>query len=192
MSDVTQILNALQNGDPEAAEKLLPLVYEELRRLAAAKLAQERPGQTLQPTALVHEAYLRLVQGDGDPHWNGRAHFFGAAAEAMRRVLVESARKKFSLKRGGQLQRQDADLEAIGSALDSAVQSEHMLQIDCAVEALEKVNPDIAKLVKMRYFLGLSMEECAATLNVSTRTAHRQWAYAKAFLRAQIEEDNRR
>jgi RNA polymerase sigma factor (TIGR02999 family) len=185
MADVTKILNALQDGDPSASEKLLPIVYEELRRLAVAKLAHERPGQTLQATALVHEAYMRLVQGTEEQRWNGRAHFFGAAAESMRRVLVDAARKKITIKRGGAIQRQDADLDRIGIPAES----DELLKVDRALEALEAKESKIAKLVKLRYFAGLSMDECAAALEISIRTAHRQWTYAKAFLRAHMEEE---
>ena len=188
MTDVTQILNALQEGDPEAGSRLLPLVYEELRRLASAKLAHERPRQTLQPTALVHEAYMRLVQGSAEQRWNGRGHFYGAAAEAMRRILVDNARKKRSIKRGGLVPREDQELDEISVSTES----ESLLEVDTALESLESANPGIAKLVKLRYFAGLSMEDCASALDLSIRTAHRHWAYAKAFLRAHIEDEQQR
>ena len=187
MVDVTKILDALQNGDSQASERLLPLVYEELRRLASAKLNHERPGQTLQATALVHEAYMRLVQGSDQQNWNGRAHFFGAAAEAMRRILVDNARKKLSIKRGGLVHREDQDLDSISAPQEG----DSILNVDSALNSLECSNPSIAKLVKLRYFAGLSMEECASALDLSIRTAHRQWAYAKAFLRAQMEDEQR-
>ena len=185
MVEVTKILDALQNGDSQASERLLPLVYDELRRLAAAKLGHERPGQTLQATALVHEAYMRLIQGADQQSWNGRAHFFGAAAEAMRRILVDNARKKLSIKRGGLVHREEMELNHISAPLES----ENLLHVDAAVNSLEQANPDIAKLVKLRYFAGLSMDECASALDISIRTAHRQWAYAKAFLRAQMDDE---
>lgn len=186
MVDVTKILDALQNGDSQASERLLPLVYDELRRLAAAKLGHERPGQTLQATALVHEAYIRLVHGSEQQSWNGRAHFFGAAAEAMRRILVDNARKKLAVKRGGLVHREGQDLELISAPMES----ELLLNVDAAVSSLEIADPNIAKLVKLRYFAGLSMEECASALDLSIRTAHRQWAYAKAFLRAHMEDES--
>jgi RNA polymerase sigma factor (TIGR02999 family) len=182
MSEVTHILSAIDQGDPSAAGQLLPLVYDELRRLAAAKLAQENAGQTLQPTALVHEAYLRLVDTDQEQHWNGRGHFFAAAAEAMRRILVESARRKRSLKRGGRLHRGAADLEQIvqrGSEDD-------VLAVDEALVKLARENGPVARLVELRYFGGLSMEECAAALGVTARTAQRYWAYARAWLHHEI------
>src|SRR5262245_10633014 len=181
MSDVTCILSRIESGDAQAAEQLLPLVYDELRRLAAAKLAQERPGQTLQPTALVHEAYLRLVDVNKAQRFNGRGHFFGAAAEAMHRILVELARRKCSLKQGGQWQRHDARLDG----LCQSETPEQVLAIDEALEKLALENPAVARLVEMRYFAGLSLEEAASSLGISTRTARRYWVYAKAWL---IEE----
>jgi RNA polymerase sigma factor (TIGR02999 family) len=185
MSDITQLLFDIQRGDHHASRLLLPLVYEELRKLAAAKLALERPGQTLQPTALVHEAYLRLVIGSEDQSWNGRGHFFGAAAEAMRRILVEGARQKMSQKRGGMLQRQEVDFEHLSQSLDNP----WTLQVDRALTHLESTDCNIAKLVELRFFAGLTMEEAAAALSISVRTAHRQWTYAQAFLRAFIEDE---
>jgi RNA polymerase sigma factor (TIGR02999 family) len=178
MSGVTQILSQIDNGDPRAAEQLLPLVYEELRKLAALKLAQERPGHTLQATALVHEAYLRLVGEEAHHNWNSRGHFFGAAAEAMRRILVDGARRRQSLKRGGRFQRQDANLDL----LHEGDQSPDILAMDEALTALANQSPPAAKLVELRYFVGFTMEEAASALGVSVRTAHRYWTYAKAFL----------
>jgi RNA polymerase sigma factor (TIGR02999 family) len=185
MGDITQLLSDIQRGDQQASRSLMPLVYEELRKLAAAKLALERPDQTLQPTALVHEAYLRLVVGSEDQSWNGRGHFFGAAAEAMRRILVEGARQKMSQKRGGLLQRQDVDFEHVSQSLDDS----WTLQVDRALTQLESTHKSIAKLVELRFFAGLTMEEAAVTLSISVRTAQRQWTYAKAFLRAFIEDE---
>ena len=185
MGDITQLLFDVQRGNQQASRLLLPLVYEELRKLAAAKLALERPGQTLQPTALVHEAYLRLVVGSEDQDWNGRGHFFGAAAEAMRRILVEGARQKMSQKRGGMLQRQDVDLEHVSLSSDNP----WTLSVDRALTHLASTHSNIAKLVELRFFAGLTMEEAAAALSISVRTAHRQWTYAKAFLRAFIEDE---
>lgn len=178
MSDITRILSQIESGDPAAAEQLLPLVYEELRKLAAVRMNQDSPGQTLQPTALVHEAYLRLVEVDLAQQWNSRGHFFAAAAEAMRRILVERARQKKSLKKGGQWQRLDLPLDGIGDASER----EDLLAIDAALNKLSIQNPAAAKLVVMRYFSGLSAEESAAALGVSARTAQRYWIYAKAWL----------
>jgi RNA polymerase sigma factor (TIGR02999 family) len=178
MADVTQILSQIEDGDPHAAEQLLPLLYEELRKLAAAQLTQERPGQTLQPTALVHEAYLRLVSTDKAICWDSRSHFFGAAAEAMRRILVDNARRKKSIKHGGQFQRHNALLEEIPQQVDDA----NVVAIDEALTLLAQENPTIAKLVELRFFAGLTMEESAIGLGISVRTANRYWTYAKAFL----------
>jgi RNA polymerase sigma factor (TIGR02999 family) len=178
MSDVTQILNAIEQGDPHAAEQLLPLVYNELRKLAAEKLANERPGQTLEPTALVHEAYLRLVDVDKAQHWNSRGHFFAAAAEAMRRILVESARRKRSRKRGGDQQRLNLDVLAV----TSPPRQDDLLDLDEALSQLTAADPQGAELVKLRYFAGLTVPEAAAVLGVSPRTADFLWAYARAFL----------
>ena len=178
MSDVTVVLDAIQAGDPEAPAQLLPLVYEELRRLAAQRLAQEKPGHTLQPTALVHEAYLRLVAG-GQPHdWGGRGHFFAAAAEAMRRILVESARRKSTDKRGGKLRR--IDVEQL-SVADGGREAE-LLALDDALAELERHDPQAARLVKLRYFAGLSHQQAAQALGVSRRAADRLWSLARAWL----------
>jgi RNA polymerase sigma factor (TIGR02999 family) len=178
MTEVTRILSAIQQGDPHAAEQLLPVVYDELRKLAAQKLAQEKPGQTLQATALVHEAYLRLVDVDQPQHWSGRGHFFAAAAEAMRRILVESARRKRSRKHGGDRQRLDLDL----LAATSLPRHDDLLDLDQALARLAAVDPQAAQLVQLRYFAGLTIPEAAAVLGVSPRTADFLWAYARAFL----------
>jgi RNA polymerase sigma factor (TIGR02999 family) len=178
MSDVTHMLAAVEQGDPRAAEELLPLVYDELRKLAAQRLAQEQPGQTLQATALVHEAYLRLVGAESLPSWNSRGHFFAAAAEAMRRILVNRARDKRRLKRGGARQRIDldqAELSCEGQELD-------VLALDEALARLAREQPACAELVKLRFFAGLTQEESAHTLGVTRRTADRYWAYARAWL----------
>ncbi|MFL5340953.1 MAG: ECF-type sigma factor [Gemmataceae bacterium] len=186
MNDVTQILNAIDGGDPRAAEQLLPLVYGELRRLAADRLARESPGQTLDATALVHEAYLRLVASEpaeAAPSWNSRGHFFGAAAEAMRRILVDRARHKASLKAGGQLQRRDiVDIEPAISepGLD-------LLALNEALEKLEAIDKRRAELVKLRFFVGLTIDEAAQALGISTSTADNDWAYARCWLRLEIE-----
>jgi RNA polymerase sigma factor (TIGR02999 family) len=178
MSDVTQILNAIEQGDPKAAEQLLPLVYDELRKLAAQKLAQEKPGQTLQATALVHEAYLRLVNGDQAREWNSRGHFFAAAAEAMRRILLNQARDKKRLKRGGGLERLNIeDLAAVEEASD-----DDLIALDDALEELARQNPACAELVKLRFFGGLTQGEAAASLGIPRRTANRYWTFAKAWL----------
>ena len=181
MSDVTQILNAIGRGEPHAADELLPLVYEELRQLAAAQLAQENPGQTLQATALVHEAWLRLVgspHGETAPRWDGRRHFFGAAAEAMRRILVENARRKQSPKYGGGLQR--VNWERV--ELAEAAPPEQLLALDEALEELTRLDPEAAELIKLRFYAGLTDEQAATVLGVSRRTAIRLWAYARAWL----------
>jgi len=184
MTDVTQILSAIEQGDPSAAEQLLPLVYDELRKLAAQKMANEKPGQTLQATALVHEAYIRLVDVEKARHWDSRGHFFGAAAEAMRRVLVENARRKGRLKRGGGMHRRDlADIDMAAPAM-----SEEVLAIDDALSKLECANAPAARLVKLRYFGGLSIREAAETLGVSPRKADQIWAYARAWLLAEMAE----
>jgi len=178
MSDVTQILTRLEAGDPSASAELLPLVYDELRKLAAAHLAHEKPGQTLQATALVHEAYLRLVGPDDTLEWDGRGHFFAAAAEAMRRILVDLARRKGRAKHGGDLQRCEAEL---GDLVDGDV-SEEVLSLDVALAELAKIQPAKAELVKLRYFAGLTSAEAASILNISTATADRYWRYARAWL----------
>jgi RNA polymerase sigma factor (TIGR02999 family) len=178
MSDVTQILIAIEQGDTNAAGQLLPLVYDELRRLAAQKLAQEKPGQTLQATALVHEAYLRLVDTDKAQQWNSRGHFFAAAAEAMRRILVEQARRKGRQKRGGDWRRWDVQLSepaAEGPDVD-------LVAVDEALTELAREHPDKAELVKLRYFAGMTLAEAAAALGISTATADRRWRYARAWL----------
>ncbi len=178
MSDVTQILSQIESGDPSAAEKLLPLVYEELRKLATAKLAQEKPGLTLQATALVHEAYLRLVDDEKALHWNSRGHFFGAAAEAMRRILVENARRRSRLRHGGDRQRLDFEQMEPASPMDD----ERLLALSDALDRLHAEEPVVAEIVNLRYFAGLTIEQAAAATRVSVRTANRHWAYAKAWL----------
>jgi RNA polymerase sigma factor (TIGR02999 family) len=178
MSDVTRILSRIESGDPSAAEQLLPLVYEELRKLAAAKLAQEKPGQTLQATALVHEAYLRLVDVEKAQSWDSRGHFFAAAAEAMRRILVEGARRKQRDKHGGQLQRVPLDELRI----DRHLPPDDLLALDEALTRLAADEPQVAELVKLHCFAGLAVEEAAQALGISARTAYRNWAYARAWL----------
>jgi RNA polymerase sigma factor (TIGR02999 family) len=185
MSQVTQILNAMRQGDTQAAERLLVLVYAELRRLAAQRLAQEKPGQTLQATALVHEAYLRLVDVGEAQQWNGRGHFFAAAAEAMRRILVEQARRKRSDKHGGGRERVDLnDAHIAANAHD-----DQLLAIDDALEQLARDDPKAAQLVKLRYFAGLSVEQAAETLDLPRSTAYVHWAFAKASLRVLLDLD---
>ena len=184
MSDVTRILSRIEQGDPHATEQLLPLVYNELRKLAAAKLAHEQPGQTLNATALVHEAYLRLVDGGGGSLWDSRGHFFSAAAESMRRILVENARRKASLKRGGQQKRVELD-EAL--RLDMS-RPESLLDLDEALSRLAAEDPVKADLVKLRCFAGLSHQEAAAVLGLARATADRYWAYAKARLYCELCE----
>ncbi len=185
MNQVTHILSALDQGDPHAAEQLLPLVYDELRKLAAEKLAHEKPGQTLQATALVHEAYLRLVDVDKVPHWNSRRHFFAAAAEAMRRILVEQARRKSRHKHGGGRQR--VPLEPAEPAYrDDAAE---LLAIHEALDKLAAEDPDAAQLVQLRYFAGLSVEAAAEVLGLARSTAYVHWAYAKASLRVLLDFD---
>jgi RNA polymerase sigma factor (TIGR02999 family) len=184
MSDVTRILSAIEEGDPHAAEQLLPLVYDELRKLAAQRLAQEKPGQTLQATALVHEAYLRLVDVDKVQHWDSRGHFFAAAAEAMRRILIDQARRKRRPKHGGGRNRVVLD-EAL--CLVEAPQDE-LLALDEALEKLAREEPAKAELVKLHYFAGLSLEEAGRVLGISHRTAKRHWAYARAWLYAAIRD----
>jgi len=183
MSDVTQILKQIDNGDGQAAEKLLPLVYDELRRLAADKMAQEKPGQTLQGTALVHEAYLRLVAGNGAQHFNGRSHFFAAAAEAMRRILVENTRRKQRQKRGAGRERLDVDDVDVAAPAEP----DEAVLIDAALGKLEACNPTAAQLVKLRYFAGFTHLEAAEVLGVSPRKASQIWAYARTWLLAEIE-----
>jgi RNA polymerase sigma factor (TIGR02999 family) len=185
MSDVTQILSAIDQGDPHAAEQLLPLVYTELRRLATLKMAEEKPGQTLQATALVHEAYLRLVDVDQSQHWNSRGHFFAAAAEAMRRILINRARDKNREKRGGRRTRVELEfVECVDDAGD-----EELLAIDEALDRLAGHHPTCAALVKLRFFAGLTLDESAAALGLARRTADRYWAYARAWLYKTLNGD---
>jgi RNA polymerase sigma factor (TIGR02999 family) len=182
MNDVTRILSAVEHGDPTAAEQLLPLVYDELRRLAAQRLAREKPGQTLQATALVHEVYLRLV-GSQDPGWNGRGHFFAASAEAMRRILVERARRKRTRKHGGGRLRQDSNLDDLAEP-----ETRDPLEVLAVHEALDQLAakaPRKAELVKLRYFLGCTMAEAAEVLGIAQATAEDDWTYSKAWLRRQ-------
>ena len=185
MSDVTRILSAIEQGDPQASAQLLPLVYEELRRLAAQKMADEAPGRTLQATALVHEAYLRLVDGEEGGRWNSRGHFFAAAAEAMRRILVEQARRRCAAKRGGAAGR----CEMRESAITAPGPDDQLLAVDEALVRLSAIDPVAASVVKLRYFAGMNMSEVAAALTMSVRTAHENWAYARSWLRKQMRED---
>lgn len=181
MTNVTQILGAMQQGDPKATEELLPLVYQELRRLAAGKMANELPGQTLQPTALVHEAWLRLVASDQQT-WQNRAHFFGAAAEAMRRILIDNARRKHALRHGGGQQRLDIqDVEIAAAATD-----DELLALNDALDKLAEQDKQKAELVKLRYFAGMSFDEAAEILGISVPTANRWWAFARAWLYKEI------
>jgi RNA polymerase sigma factor (TIGR02999 family) len=184
MSDVTRILSAIENGESAAADELLPLVYQELRQLAAAKLAHEKPGQTLQATVLVHEAWLRLVGSDVDVHWNGRGHFFGAAAKAMQRILVENARRKKRLKAGGEYQR----VELSESAAFVGRPSVDVLAIDEALEKLNQQDHRKAELVRLRFFAGLTLVEAARALGISDSTADNDWSYAKTWLRLEMSE----
>jgi RNA polymerase sigma factor (TIGR02999 family) len=184
MSEVTRILDQIQHGDPVAAEQLLPLVYNELRQLAAQKLANEQPGQTLQATALVHEAYLRLVGAEQTSDWDGRGHFFAAAAEAMRRILIDRARHKQTRKAGGGLGR--LDLDDIQPALEEG-NDERLLVLDEALRRLEAEDPRKAELVKLRFFAGLTAEQAAAALGVSLSTAEKDWTYARSWLRVAID-----
>jgi RNA polymerase sigma factor (TIGR02999 family) len=185
VSDITRILDRAHQGDPKAAAELLPLVYEELRKIAAHKMAEEGAGHTLQPTALVHEAWLRLA-GDANPQFEGRAHFFAAAAEAMRRILIESARRKARLKRGGHWER--VNLEDIQLATESDPAT--LLTIDQALEKLAREHPEKAELVKLRFFVGLSLPEAARALNLSETTAKRHWAFARAWLYGELAGDD--
>ena len=182
MSSVTQILSAIEHGDGQAAEQLLPLVYTELRSLAAARLSNEKPGQTLQPTALVHEAYIRLVDVEQAQHWNSRGHFFSAAAEAMRRILVERARQKNSLKGGGQHRRVGID----PARLADPSNSEKLLALDEALARLEAADAAKAQLVKLRYFAGMTNRETAQAMGISATTADRYWSYARAWLQREM------
>lgn len=182
MSDVSRILSQIEAGDPNAAKELLPLVYEELRKLAAARLANEKPGQTLQATALVHDAYLRLVGADQAQHWNSRGHFFGAAAEAMRRILVENARRKGREKHGGGMRRVDLP-EIVASHPD-----DELLALDAALPRLAAEDPIAAEIVKLKYFSGLGREDIAAALDCSVHEVRQKWAYARAWLRLELED----
>ena len=184
MNEVTRILSAIEQGDPHAAEQLLPLVYDELRKLAAQKLAQEKPGQTLQATALVHEAYLRLVDVEQGQHWNSRGHFFAAAAEAMRRILIEQARRKASAKAGGNFRR--IDLSEVEPAIPGPQLD--LLALDEALEQLEKTDARAAAVVKLRFFAGLTTPQAAEALGISLATAENDWAYAKSYLRLQLSD----
>jgi RNA polymerase sigma factor (TIGR02999 family) len=184
MTEFTRILNAIERGDPTAAEHLLPLVYDELRRLAGRKLAQEKPGQTLQATALVHEAYLRLVDVDKAQHWNSRGHFFAAAAEAMRRILIDWARRKQGQRHGGGLQRRDLDKDAL---IDRPASSD-LIDLDQALAKLAKLDPQAAELVNLRVFAGLTVEQIAEIQGVSARTVKRNWAYARAWLGRELAD----
>ncbi len=186
MSDVTRILSQIESGDPAAAAELLPLVYDELRKLATARMAQEQPGQTLQATGLVHEAYMRLVGGQPEQAWDSRGHFFAAAAEAMRRILVEQARRKEGFKAGGSHRRielSDVDPEIRGPQFD-------MLGLSEALNQLEAVDPRAAQLVKLRFFAGLTRQQAAETLGVSIATADNDWAYAKGWLQVELRESD--
>jgi RNA polymerase sigma factor (TIGR02999 family) len=184
MTDVTRILTAIEQGDPHAAEQLLPLVYDELRKLATHQLAQEKPGQTLQATALVHEAYLRLVDVDKAQQWNSRSHFFAAAAEAMRRILVESARRKGRVRHGGRRRRVELD----EACLVAAIPQEDVLAFDEALARLAELDPVRAELVKLRFFAGLTMREAAALLGISLTTAERHWVFARTWLYAELAD----
>jgi RNA polymerase sigma factor (TIGR02999 family) len=182
MSDVTRILSQIECGDPSAAEALLPLIYDELRALAAAKMADESPDHTLQATALVHEAYIRLVDVDQAQHWNSRGHFFRAAAEAMRRILVEAARRKEGPRRGGEAGRRDIDLDLV--TVEDA--SQEILEVHEALDTLAEEKPLVASLVELRYFGGLSLEDAARSIGISIRTASRYWSYARIWLHHEI------
>jgi len=185
MTDVTRILSAIEQGDPKAAGLLLPLVYDELRKLAAQRLAQEKPGQTLQATALVHEAYLRLVGGEPEAHWNSRGHFIAAAAEAMRRILVENARRKKTEKHGGKRKRIDLSQAEPVTRADP----DTLLDLDAALTLLAGEDPEAAEVAKLRIFAGLSVEEAAQARSTSRANAYRQWAYARAWLHARLRDE---
>lgn len=189
ITDVTRILSQIDSGDPSAAEQLLPLVYEELRKLAASRLAQEMPGQTLQATALVHEAYLRLVGGplkDPMPQWNSRGHFFAAAGEAMRRIVIMNARRRSAEKRGGGRGRIELDLDLV----PGAERDQRLLALDEALIRLEHQHPERAQLVKLRFFAGLTIVEAAAAMGISDTTADRHWAYARAWIQREVAADD--
>ena len=184
MSDVTQILSQIESGDQQASEQLLPLVYEELRKLAADRMAQENPGQTLQATGLVHEAYMRLVDVEKAQHWDSRGHFFAAAAEAMRRILVENARRKLRIKRGGDEMRFDLD----DADLVTNMPPDELLMLDDAIEALAAHDSVAAELVKLRYFVGVSVEDAAEAIGVPRTNAYRHWTYARAWLISRVQQ----
>jgi RNA polymerase sigma factor (TIGR02999 family) len=187
MTDVTRILNAIEQGDARATEKLMPLVYDELRLLAAQKMSRESPGQTLQATALVHEAYIRLVEAK-DQNWKSRGHFFGAAAEAMRRILVESARRKGSPKYGGDRQR----IDLVDGDIAIEIPSDNLITLDKALTKLAEEEHDVAELVKLRYFAGLPLHQIAGILNISERTAARYWAYGRVWLLRELSQTNQK
>ena len=189
MSDVTRILSAIERGEEKAADKLLPLVYRELRRLAAAKLSKEKRGHSIQPTMLVHEAYVRLVDVDKPQGWSGRRHFFAAASEAMRRILVENARRKLSRKRGGGMER--VELGDVELAVENSKmrQADELLALDEALTRFEQLWPEKAQLVKLRYFAGMTAPEAAQALDVSVATVERYWKFAKAWLHSQLKSD---
>lgn len=186
MGEVTQILKAIDLGDGQAAHRLMPLVYDELRRLAESRIGREAPAQTLTATALVHEAYVRLVGKEDTPGWNSRGHFFGAAAEAMRRILIENARRKRRMKHGGHLRR--VDLETVAAVEDG--DSEQLLELDEALREFEAENPAPCQVVKLRYFAGLTIQEAADAMSISVRTANRHWVFAKAWLFDRLESDS--
>ncbi len=186
MSNVTRILSAIEDGDANAADDLLPLVYDELRKLAAAKLANEKPGLTIQATGLVHEAWMRLLGSEAEIHWNGRGHFFGAAAKAMQRILVENARRKNSLKAGGDFQR--VHLSQVIHEVHSPSHKVDVLEVDEALTKLEAIEPRKAELVRLRFFAGLTLAEAARALGISGSTADNDWAYARAWLRVEMGE----
>ena len=190
MNEVTRILSDLQQGDPRAAAELLPLVYDELRKLAAQRMAAERPDHTLEATALVHEAYLRLVDAEKVPHWNSRGHFFGAAAEAMRRILVENARAKGRLKRGGGGDGDGWQRVELSAVTEAAGLADDVLALHEALEKLETLDPRKAQLVKLRFFAGLTNEQAAQVLEISTSTADNDWAYARCWLRLEISGES--
>jgi RNA polymerase sigma factor (TIGR02999 family) len=185
MSDVTQILSQIESGDPSAAEQLLPLVYDELRKLAAAKMANEQSSQTLQATALVHEAYVRLVDVEQTQNWNSRGHFFAAAAEAMRRILIENARRKGRIKRGGDRLRIDINRVDVVSRIEP----DELLRLDEAICQLAENDPTAAELVKLRYFAGLSIQDAAIAADIGVSTAYRHWAYARAWLHSALADE---
>ncbi len=183
-NDVTHILKNIEDGDRQAAEQLLPLVYDELRRLAANRMRNEKSDHTLQPTALVHEAFMRLVGAEDRPQWDGRGHFFGAASEAMRRILIENARRRDSLRRGGNLVRQELNENDV---ITGETNLETLLSLDEALTKLAAEDSGLAKLVELRYFTGLTIDEAAEVLGISPRTAKRNWAYARAWLRRELD-----